>query len=206
MEKQYKDAEQALFHTVQYQDESNDSFLARADVLWSRLLARKVSLSDLQAFILLRGSGLSPEQKKPVILEADQSLDGSLTVQKVSESIRLLGASFFQDMAGQRKGPKNAQDQKVYSATNLMAEETDDAAFQAQEEMTEEEITECYLQEGDEDAALISDFEDMATELIQDDPDLASDGHPGLNSLRLGQWNTNRCIKRRDMNYCNKWL
>ena len=44
LEKQYEEAEQALFHTIQRQDESNDSFLARADVMRSRLLARKMTL------------------------------------------------------------------------------------------------------------------------------------------------------------------
>ena len=34
LERQYEDAEQALYHTVQKQDEANDSYLARADVLW----------------------------------------------------------------------------------------------------------------------------------------------------------------------------
>ena len=41
LEKQYEDAESALFHTSQHADESNDSYLARADVAWSKLLSRK---------------------------------------------------------------------------------------------------------------------------------------------------------------------
>ena len=49
LEKQYEDAETALFHTTQYSDETNDSYLARSDVAWSKLLARKMSLNDLQA-------------------------------------------------------------------------------------------------------------------------------------------------------------
>ena len=64
LERQYEDAEQALFHTTQKPDEANDSYLARADVMWSRLLARKMSLSDIQAYVVLRGSLLTAEEKK----------------------------------------------------------------------------------------------------------------------------------------------
>ena len=46
IERQYRDAEQALYHLNQHSDESNDSFLARADVAWSKLLSQKLSLED----------------------------------------------------------------------------------------------------------------------------------------------------------------
>ena len=95
LERQYQDAERALFETIQKADESNDSFLARTDVLWSKLLARKMSLEDLQAYIMLRGSLLTSEEKKKVIL--DSEVDGKLTVQRVTNAIRTLGASFFLD-------------------------------------------------------------------------------------------------------------
>ena len=66
LEKQYEDAERALFNTHQLKDESNDSYLARSDASWSKLLTRKLTLKDLHAFTLLRGSNLSPEDKKKV--------------------------------------------------------------------------------------------------------------------------------------------
>ena len=62
--KKYEEAEIALFHTQQHGDETNDSYLARADVNWSKLLAQKTTLADLQAFITLRGSSLTAEDKK----------------------------------------------------------------------------------------------------------------------------------------------
>ena len=92
-ERQYQDAERAIFETIQRSDESNDSFLARADVLWSKLLARQMSLEDLQAYILLRGSQLSSEEKKKIILESESA--GKLSVKKVTEVIWTLGARFF---------------------------------------------------------------------------------------------------------------
>ena len=78
--------ERALFETSQKTYESNGSYLARSDVLWSRLLARKMSLEDLQAYIVLRGSLLTSEEKKKVIL--DSEVDGKLTVKRVTQAIR----------------------------------------------------------------------------------------------------------------------
>jgi len=84
-------------------DKSNDSFLARSDIIWSKFLSQKLSMEDLQAFVLLRGSTLTPEEKKKVILESDNNLEGKFIVTKVSEIIRILGTTFFQEIIGQRK-------------------------------------------------------------------------------------------------------
>ena len=198
LERQYEEAEQALFNTVQMRDESNDSFLARSDIAWSKFLAQKISMADLQAFVLLRGSTLSPEEKKKVILESDNSLEGKLTVARVSEAIRILGATFFQEMTGQKSTAK----QKVYSASTLVTEhdDEDDQVFQAQDDPGEEEFIEALLSEGDTDAALVSDFEAAANELLQEDSDLASaysaytEARPRLTEKfkNRGFWSTNR--------------
>ena len=171
LEKQYEEAEIALFHLAQMQDESNDSYLARADVAWSKLQTRKLSLDDLQAYILLRGSSLNAEDKKRVILESDNSLEGKLTVKRVSEAVRLLGATFFHDMTGARKSTRT----KVYGTTTLVAEDEEpEGAFHHLDDQGEEEYVDCLVNEGDEDATLVADFEATAIELLQDDPELSS--------------------------------
>eukprot|EP00435_Cladocopium_sp_Y103_P012399 s2062_g3.t1 len=173
LERQYEEAEQALFNTCQLKDESNDSYLARADIAWSKFLSQKLSLSDLQAFVLLRGSTLTPEEKKRVILESDNSLEGKLTVNRVSEAVRLLGATFFQELTGQKSVTK----QKVYSADTLLVadhEDNEDLGLHTQDEMCEDDFVECLINEGDDDATLVCDFESAAAEVIQDDPELAS--------------------------------
>ena len=165
LEKQFDEAEQALYHCQQKNDESNDSYLARSEILWSRLLARKISLEELQAFIVLRGSSLAPEDKKRVILESDRDGAGKLTNQKVSEAIRMLGATFFMDMTGQRRGKT-----KVYDQSVLTVEDVPDSAegLMAAEGMTEEDFVDTLITEGeDEDAAMIADFEAAASELIK---------------------------------------
>ena len=172
LEKQFDEAEQALFHCSQKTDESNDSYLARADILWSKLLARKLKMEDLQAFIVLRGSTLSSEDKKRVILESDKDKEGTLTMKRVSESIRLLGASFFMDVTGQRKART-----KVYDQATLVAEASQDLSADGLvtvEETTEEDFLEALIAEGeDEDALMIHDFENAASDAVQEDPDLA---------------------------------
>ena len=174
LERQYQDAEKALYETQQKSDETNDSYLARSDIQWSKLLARKMSLEDLQAYILLRGSNLTSEEKKKVILDSEQL--GKLTVSRVTEAIRTLGASFFMDMTNQKKPTKA----KVYDQSTLFAEAEPDhqpeteTALVANEDVSEEEFIEHLLQEGDSDAAFIQDFEGAASETLQDDPELAT--------------------------------
>ena len=71
LEKRFADAEKALFQCSQQSDESHDSFLARADVLWSKLKSQKLQIDDLQAYITLRGAQLPSEDKKRIILDSD---------------------------------------------------------------------------------------------------------------------------------------
>jgi hypothetical protein len=95
LEKKYDIVERALFRCLQKQDESNDSFLARCDVVWSELLAKKVQLEEIQSYIVLRGSRLSTEDKKRVIVESESSSSGALKMEKVTQTVRILGTSFF---------------------------------------------------------------------------------------------------------------
>ena len=175
LEQQYQDIENALYYTTQKVDESHDSFLARAEVLWSKALARKLSIADLQAFVTLRGSLLSPDEKKRVILDADQSLEGKLTVPRVREAIRLLGATFFASMTGQKTTAKT----KVYDAATMHVEHQDDAntadgLITTDDGGTEEDFIEALAMEGeDEDAVLVADFEALAADTIQEDSELA---------------------------------
>eukprot|EP00435_Cladocopium_sp_Y103_P036952 s1537_g9.t1 len=94
-EKKYDVVEGALFKCIQRQDESNDSFLARCDVHWSEWKPKKIDLDEVHAYILLRGSLLNTEDKKRVILESGADKDGSLTVDRVSSAVRMLGTTFF---------------------------------------------------------------------------------------------------------------
>ena len=88
-------AEKAHYKCVQKGDESSDSYLARCEVVWTELLARNVNLEELQAYIMLRGSRLSPDDKKRVIVDAGAESGGSLEMTKVTAAVRMLGSTFF---------------------------------------------------------------------------------------------------------------
>ena len=175
LERQYEDAEQALYHTIQKPDEANDSYLARADVMWSRLLARQMTLDQIQAYVVLRGSLLTADEKKRVIMDSEES--GTLTMKRVHEAIRVLGASFFNEMTG-RKATRT----KIYDNTTFLTEATTDHAAVAETDMgtslnddqAEADFLEVLIQEGDQDALLIADFEAAAQETVQDDHELAT--------------------------------
>ena len=170
--RKYEVVERALFKCTQRTDETNDSYLARSDCVWSELLAKKIQLEELQAYILLRGSLLSAEDRKRVVVESEAEKAGALTVQKVTQSIRMLGATFFQEMTGQKKVKG-----KVYEPTALTEHMDDDmegAYHSYADDIGEDEYILQLAKEDDEDAALVADYETALTDTIQSDEDLAS--------------------------------
>ena len=60
-----------MYKCIQESDENADSFLARADIMWTELNSKNIKLSDLQAYVTLRGPNLSAEDKKRVLVYAD---------------------------------------------------------------------------------------------------------------------------------------
>ncbi len=171
LERKYEAAERALFRCQQRSDESNDSFLARADVLWQDLLKKDMKIEELQAYVTLRGSNLGPEDKKRVILECDSS-DGKLSMKKVSTAVRMLGAGFFHEMTSGKRSAKL----KVYDQAVLMAEEDEEGLFHVADDDggAEDELVDNLASEGDDDALLVTEFEAAAVELVQEDSELAA--------------------------------
>ena len=169
LEKKYEAAEKALFRCQQKSDESNDSYLARSDVLWQELINKQMKLEELQAYIVLRGANLGADDKKRVILDSENSADGRLTIDKVNNAVRMLGAGFFQEVTVGKKPTKL----KTYDST-LLTEHADQDEYQQaftvdHDDPLEEDMIEALVLEGDEDAALITDFEGAAADLLQGD-------------------------------------
>lgn len=174
LEKQYEFAERALYRCQQKSDESADSYLARADILWTELTTHTTKIGDLQAYVTLRGSQLSSEDKKRVLLDADAAGSGKLSLEKVHAAIKMLGAGFFHDVTGVRKTRG-----KTYDQTTLLTEGTDleetSSTFMVDnsDDAVNDYMVDTLFQEGDEDAVLITEFEQAATEVLQNDEDLA---------------------------------
>ena len=172
LEQKFEAAEKAIYRCQQRGDEANDSFLARADVLWQELLNKQMDVSELQAYIVLRGSLLSSEDKKKVIIDSEVNGSGTLKIDRVQAAIRMLGAGFFQEMTSGKKSSKL----KTYDNTILMADEDDEDpnCLISEAVPDEDEMLEQLFQEGDEDAMMITEFENTANEILQDDPQLSS--------------------------------
>ena len=170
LERKYEKFEKAVFRCVQRADESNDSFLARADILWSELLASQVTLEELQAYIVLRGSQLSADDKKRVILESESSKEHALDMTKVTSSVRMLGSGFFHDVTGIKKAKG-----KIYDAHTMYTEEYDEPETAlVTEEWDEESWIEQLAADGDEDAVLICEYESAMQDTLQEDESLAT--------------------------------
>ena len=127
--------------------------------------------------VTLRGSLLSSDDKKRVILDSDGAGSGTLSTAKVQAAIRMLGANFFQDMTGARRGRGKTYDQSTLVADSQDMDDSTTLNVSSEDYIVEEDQFEALFQdslhEGDEDAALIQDFEAAAVDLIQSDEDLA---------------------------------
>ena len=132
VEQKYDTFERAIFGTIQKADETNDSYLARHDIHFEELLAQGVSFEEVRAYILLRQSSLTAEDRKRIVVE----LDGQLSYKKVCASVRLLGSRFFSDF-GQRGSIKT----KTYDAHMVedAGSEEVERAYQASTTVSSEE-------------------------------------------------------------------
>ena len=87
LEQKYEHFERAIYTTVQKGDETHDSYIARHDVHFEELLAQNISFGELRAYVLLRQSQLSPDDKKRIVIEHG----GDLSYSKVRSSIGCSG-------------------------------------------------------------------------------------------------------------------
>ena len=173
LEEKYDCFEKAIYGTLQKSDESNDSYLARHDVHFEELLMQGTTLEEVRAYILLRQSQLSSEDRKKIVVE----MGGTLKYDKVCSAIRLLGSRFFADLQGQRTARTKVYDANL--ADDLPVEEFE-RAYQAstpgQPEEIDGELDQEYLDAlvaaDDPDATQIQVFEDELETFFQDVPDL----------------------------------
>lgn len=171
LETRYEKFEKAIYGTNQKNDETNESYVARHEILFEDLVAQGTSFQDLRAYILLRNSGLNQEDKKRVLVDSQ----GELKYSQVISSIRLLGSKFFGELQGQARTKT-----KTYDVNYAEEDDQDsggynthsDFAFMAEQVDPVEASFETFLTEGDDDALIIQQFEETLINMLQDDEEM----------------------------------
>ena len=155
----YEKFEKVLYKTTQRPDETTQSYVNRLAVAFNEVEGRAVR--DFRAFIMLRQSALSVEDKKKVI----SMIGDTLSPEKVEGAMRQLSTRI---LMGQSDGKK-----KVYPL-NHVEEETEEAMVVQETEVYDEEATIQWLAEqGDEEALVVQDFEEQLIEVCQENSDLS---------------------------------
>eukprot|EP00435_Cladocopium_sp_Y103_P021822 s385_g5.t1 len=172
LETKYERFERALYGTVQKQDETHTSYLARHEVQFEELANMGATLSEFRAYILIRNSGLTSEDKKRIIVESA----GNLKYSKVTDSIKLLASKFFGEVqagTNAKANPRNKTYDVNFVDDEHWSDEADESAFLSVE-AAEDLGLETLLSEGDEDALLVQQFEDSLIDSLQSDSEVAT--------------------------------
>ena len=173
LEEKYDTSEKAIYSTAQKADETNDSYLDRHDVHFEELLAQGVTMEEVRAYVLLRQSQLSAEDRKKIVVE----MGGKLEYSKVVSAIRLLGSRFFADLQGQRTARTKNYDANMFEKATP---EEPERAFQATAQglldearpELDAEFVEAMVAVEDPDALAVQGFEEELEGFFQDTPDL----------------------------------
>ena len=169
LEDKYEKFEKALFGTSQRQDESNESYLARHEILFEDLLGQNVTLTDVRSYILLRNSSLSSEDNKKVIVDAK----GDLKYDAVTSAIRLLGSKFFGEVQGQSKVTKKQYEVNYAQENEEENPIVDDQIFVSEGLELSDQLVEHFAAEGDEDALVVHQFEESLIDFLQGDDEMS---------------------------------
>lgn len=154
LEKRFKIAEKAVYRRVQKRDEAADFFLARSDVAWTELFPKKMTLAELQAYIVLRGSRLSGDDKKRVLVQS-RRLRSSGNDQSCScrENARII--IFSITCLRKERKPLKTYNQPAFVAEEW--DETHDDGYKGSDEWHDDDFE--YLAHEDDDAALVVQFD-----------------------------------------------
>ena len=158
----YDRFEKAIYRVSQKTDETSMSYINRLEVAFQEM--GHVSIEDVKAFIILRQSVLTAEDKKKILVMTQ----GEMSEKKVSQAMRQLSTKVLTGSADVRK--------KHYPA-NFVEDDDDEVhhTVPVEEEVWDEESAMQYLLDtGDEDAAMVAEFEDQVIETCQSSPDLAN--------------------------------
>ena len=139
----YEKFEKALFRTQQKSDETTMSFVNRLTVAFSDM-GPDLTMKDVQAFILLRQSSLSSEDKRKVITITGGSLEAS----KIEQTTRTLSTKILTTGTEAKK--------KIYPANYVGTYDFDEAHF-VDDILDDETMVMQMAEDGDEDAIFVTE-------------------------------------------------
>ena len=163
----YEKFEKALFKVSQKSDEAVNSYVNRLQVAFSDL-DDKMTVKDVQAFLLLRQSALSIEDKKKVLT----MVNGPLTLKGVEKAMRALSTKILVGAVEKKKiYPANYVEPEIPEGDPAPSSAFMTSSWTEDEECDQETIN--YMANmGDNDATTIQEFERDLEEAMQEIPDL----------------------------------
>lgn len=171
VELKFEKFERALYGTVQKADESNESYVARHEIHFEELQTMGTTIEEMRAYILIRNSNLPADDRKRIVVESK----GNLVYKDVLSTLKLLGSKFFNEVQGTSKalGKKTYDINYVDDDAVDPVSESTETVFYTQD-FNEEQALEWMASEGDEDALVMSQFEDLIIDCLQNDSEAAA--------------------------------
>eukprot|EP00435_Cladocopium_sp_Y103_P074396 s151_g48.t1 len=165
--------EKVMYKVMQKSDEATHSYTLRLQSAFHDL-GSKVTVSEMHAFILLRQSCLSNEDKKRVL----SMTGGELSLDKVERAMRNLSTKVLFGAGDVKKKvyPANyvdTGDESINQDDDAVSQSTYHVTTDDEDALTAEAI-ESLVQAGDEDALYVQQFEKDLGDMFQDIPDLQS--------------------------------
>ena len=171
VELKFEKFEKAIYGTVQKADESNESYVARHEIHFEELETMGTTIAEMRAYILVRNSNLPTEDRKKIVVESK----GNLVYKDVISTMKLLGSKFFNEVQGSSKtvGKKSYDINFVDEEVPEVHNDVNESVFYSQD-FNEDQAFEWMAAEGDEDALVMSQFEDLIIDCIQNDSEAAA--------------------------------
>ena len=158
LENKYETFERIIYGTSQKNDETNESYLARHEVLFEDVINQGATIADMRAYILLRNSALGAEDKKKVIVESGGTLQ-YMTRWSVPSACWAPSSFRMSKVARARDDPKPMRStsrrlmkRSLPRKRSTLMDGTDGM----------ENTVDILLSEGDEDASVVSQFDESA--------------------------------------------
>eukprot|EP00434_Breviolum_minutum_P008876 symbB.v1.2.007827.t1/scaffold463.1/size291460/8 len=172
--KTFEQFEKAIYKVVQRNDEATNSFVNRLEVAFHEI-GEETTLKQVKAFIMLRQSALSPEDKRKII----SMVNGDFETKKVEQAMRSLATRVLTSNSQEPKKkiypvnyvePEASPEQSdPHSSSTSMANWT---MVATEEEDLDIEVVDSLAASGDSDALVVQGFERDLEEMFQGVPDL----------------------------------